>query len=162
MNLRQAVEDYLPSKLSKILLGISLSLAGTPYLLPEFLIPEIQLQPKAQILVLKSLISLGLLLLGSLVILCVEINYRLREKTAAKNAQVFDQENGIWRDANNGLCYCPKCRNPLRTIDQGWHCVTCSLIHESAESIKKRRMRTKQESARVDAFNKGGPNSWMR
>src|SRR5689334_7449806 len=98
MDLKQAIEDYLPSKLSKVLLGISIFLAGTPFLLPDSVISEINWQPTAQLLLLKLVISLSLLLLGACAILLTEINARLKEATekAKAPARDFNQDTGTW------------------------------------------------------------------
>jgi hypothetical protein len=80
MNLREAVESYLTSPLSKVFLALLVPLAGVPFLLPESVLPEIQWTPKAQLLLLKLAISLLLLLIGTCAILITELNARRREK----------------------------------------------------------------------------------
>lgn len=155
MELKQVIEDYLPSRQSKVCLGITLALAVVPFLLPESVISEIQMPPKAQLWLLKATISLGLLLIGACVILSIEIHSRIREKAAPENSRVFDPENGVWRDPKTGLCYCAKCRaTPLRVTETGWYCITCNMHQPSAEQLKKVAEERKREDEMVRAYNR--------
>ena len=161
MKLIEAIGDFLPSKLSKTLLLLTIALASTPFLLPESVISEIHWTPKAQLLLLKSAVSLLLLLIGSSLILLVEIRWRLREKASADASKQFDEANGVWRDTKTGLCYCVKCKiTPLRVVERGWYCGACSLVHDSAEYIEKVRRKREEENARVRAYNQRG-GGWM-
>lgn len=153
-NLVKATADYLPSKRSRTCLWLAIALAIAPFLLPESVIAEIHWTPKAQLWLLKSTVSLGLLLIGACVILFIEINSRLRDKTAAENAPIFDPVDGVYRDLKTGICYCPKCKTaPMGRIEIGWHCAPCGKTYMSDAHRKKLDEDRKAEDELVRAYN---------
>lgn len=160
MDLKRAVEDYLPSKQSKVLLGISLFLASTPFLLPGSVVSEINWQPTAQLLLLKLAISLSLLLIGACAILLTEINARLKEATEKAKAPVrdFNQETGTWIDRTTQLHHCIKCDKPIKAVEAGWYCVQCHITYKSPEFIAKQKEDRRIQDERIKQHNRG---DWM-
>lgn len=160
MDLKQAVEDYLPSKLSKALLGISIFLAGTPFLLPETVIAEINFQPKAQLLFLKLLISLSLLLIGAFAILIIEIRGRLKEAAEKAKAPTreYDEETGTWIDKATRHRHCAKCEKPLQVVEAGWYCVLCHYTYQSLEFRANKKAKRLAEDERIRQHNK---RNWL-
>src|SRR5262249_34935330 len=116
-----------------------------------------------QLLLLKGAISTVVLLVGSLLILTIEIRARLQEKAKAEPPKEWDEKNGVWRDPSTNTCYCVKCKvTPLRVLDgRGWHCGACNVIHDSAEYLAKVAEQRRIENERVSAHNRG-KTGWVR
>jgi hypothetical protein len=74
-DLKSIALNWLPTRPAKVILLLTATLASAPFLLPESLISEINLAGAAQLWLLKLAISLGLLLIGALVILGMVIRY---------------------------------------------------------------------------------------
>ena len=86
MDLQELLLDWLPTKTTKVLLLLTVLLTTTPFLLPEYVVSEIQLSGKAQLWLLKLAVSLLLLLLGSLAI-CVLVVRHYMQKGSEDLAQ---------------------------------------------------------------------------
>jgi hypothetical protein len=74
-NLKSIVLGWLPTLPAKVTLLLTLLLATTPFLLPDFLFPGIPLSEPAQLFLLKVAMSLLVLLAGACAILALVLIY---------------------------------------------------------------------------------------